>query len=124
MNDKQNNDNNGGNNNNFFNNNPLLVFVIFSIVTIFAFKALFPENQMGSGSNNGVTPFNSQSKNQTVPYSELKKLITSGQIEYVGIGNTQIRAVSKSSSGQVTTYTARRVIPDETLVASLEKKWN
>ena len=121
MNDKQNNDNNGGNNNNFFNNNPLLVFVIFSIVTIFAFKALFPENQMGSGSNNGVTPFNSQSKNQTVPYSELKKLITSGQIEYVGIGNTQIRAVSKSSSGQVTTYTARRVIPDETLVASLEK---
>ena len=121
MNDKQNNDNNGGNNNNFFNNNPLLVFVIFSIVTIFAFKALFPENQMGSGSNNGVTPFNSQSKNKTVPYSELKKLITSGQIEYVGIGNTQIRAVSKSSSGQVTTYTARRVIPDETLVASLEK---
>ncbi len=121
MNDKQNNDNNGGNNNNFFNNNPLLVFVIFSIVTIFAFKALFPENQMGNGSNNGVTPFNSQSKNQTVPYSELKKLITSGQIEYVGIGNTQIRAVSKSSSGQVTTYTARRVIPDETLVASLEK---
>ena len=121
MNDKQNNDNNGGNNNNFFNNNPLLVFVIFSIVTIFAFKALFPEDQMGSGSNNGVTPFNTQSKNKTIAYSELKKLISSGQIEYVGIGNTQIRAVSKGSSGQVTTYTARRVIPDETLVASLEK---
>ena len=121
MNDKQNNDNNGGNNNNFFNNNPLLVFVIFSIVTIFAFKALFPENQMGNGSNNGVTPFNTQSKNKTVPYSELKKLITSGKIEYVGIGNTQIRAVSKGPSGEITTYTARRVIPDETLVASLEK---
>ncbi|MAC84832.1 MAG: cell division protein FtsH [Arcobacter sp.] len=121
MNDKQNNDNNGGNNNNFFNNNPLLVFVIFSIVTIFAFKALFPENQMGNGSNNGVTPFNTQSKNKTVPYSELKKLITSGKIEYVGIGNTQIRAVSKAPSGEITTYTARRVIPDETLVASLEK---
>ncbi|KAB7887893.1 ATP-dependent zinc metalloprotease FtsH [Poseidonibacter ostreae] len=121
MNDKQNNDNNGGNNNNFFNNNPLLVFVIFSIVTIFAFKALFPENQMGNGSNNGVTPFNTQSKNKTVPYSELKKLIASGKIEYVGIGNTQIRAVSKGPSGEITTYTARRVIPDETLVASLEK---
>jgi cell division protease FtsH len=121
MNDKQNNDNNGGNNNNFFNNNPLLVFVIFSIVTIFAFKALFPENQMGAGSNNGVTPFNTQSTNKTIPYSELKSLISSGQIEYVGIGNTQIRAVSKSNTGQVITYTARRVVPDETLVASLEK---
>ncbi|MBU3015313.1 ATP-dependent zinc metalloprotease FtsH [Poseidonibacter lekithochrous] len=121
MNDKQNNDNNGGNNNNFFNNNPLLVFVIFSIVTIFAFKALFPENQMGTGSNNGVTPFNTQSTNKTIPYSELKTLITSGKIEYVGIGNTQIRAVSKSNTGQVITYTARRVVPDETLVPSLEK---
>ena len=116
MNDKQN-----DNNNNFFNNNPLLVFVIFSIVTIFAFKALFPEDQMGSSTNNGVTPFNSQSKNQNIPYSDLKKLITSGKIEYVGIGNTQIKAVSKSGSGQVTTYTARRVIPDETLVPTLEK---
>ncbi|WP_122893404.1 ATP-dependent zinc metalloprotease FtsH [Arcobacter peruensis] len=121
MNDRQDNNNNGGNNNNFFNNNPLLVFVIFSIVTIFAFKALFPENQMGGNSNNGVTPFNTQAKNQTIPYSDLKKLISSGKIEYVGIGNTQIRAVSKSGAGQVTTYTARRVIPDETLVPSLEK---
>ena len=119
MNDKQDNNNNGGNNNNFFNNNPLLVFVIFSIVTIFAFKALFPEDQMGNGTNNGVTPFNSQSKNQNIPYSDLKKLITSGKIEYVGIGNTQIRAVSKSGTGQVITYTARRVIPDETLVPAL-----
>jgi len=121
MNDKQNNDNNGGNNNNFFNNNPLLVFVIFSIVTIFAFKALFPEDQMGSGSNNGVTPFSTKSQNKTIPYSELKKMVSSGKIEYVGIGNTQIRAVSKGSNGQIVTYTARRVIPDETLVASLEK---
>ncbi|MGB0990785.1 MAG: hypothetical protein ACPGUI_08200, partial [Halarcobacter sp.] len=65
MNNKQqNNNNNGGNNNNFFNNNPLLVFVIFSIVTIFAFKAIFPEDQMGSnGSNSQVQAFGS-SKNK------------------------------------------------------------
>ncbi|QKJ22022.1 ATP-dependent zinc metalloprotease FtsH [Poseidonibacter lekithochrous] len=121
MNNKQqNNNNNGGNNNNFFNNNPLLVFVIFSIVTIFAFKAIFPEDQMGSnGSNSQVQAFGS-SKNKTIAYSDLKKLITSGQIEYVGIGNTQIRAISKSA-GQVTAYTARRVIPDDTLIPQLEK---
>ena len=117
---KQTDNNDNGNNNNFFNNNPLLVFVIFSLVTIFAFKALFPENQMGNSSSSGVAPFG-QSKNQTVPYSDLKKLITSGKIEYVGIGNTQIRAISKSSTGQRITYTARRVIPDETLITSLEK---
>ncbi len=121
MNDR--NDNNGNNNkNNFFNNNPLLVFVIFSVVTIFAFKAIFPDNQMGSGMNaqNGqVAPFG-QSTNQTVAYSDLKKLINSGKIDYVGIGPTQIRAVSKPMGGQRTTYTARRVVPDETLIKNLE----
>lgn len=114
-----NNSNNGNNNNNFFNNNPLLIFVIFSIVTIFAFKAIFPEEQMGS-SNANIQAFG-QSSNKTIAYSDLKKLISSGKIEYVGIGNTQIRAVSKGDSGQVITYTARRVIPDETLITSLEQ---
>jgi cell division protease FtsH len=122
MNNKQNN-NDGGDNNNFFNNNPLLVFVIFSVVTIFAFKAIFPEDQMGGTSNsNGnsqVQAFGS-SKNQTVAYSDLKKLISSGKIEYVGIGPTQVRAISKAG-GQTTTYTARRVVPDDTLIPTLEK---
>ncbi|MFK2823496.1 ATP-dependent zinc metalloprotease FtsH [Malaciobacter sp. WC5094] len=118
MNNKPQNNNNGGDNNNFFNNNPLLVFVIFSIVTIFAFKALFPEDQMGS-SNSQVAAFG-QSKNKTVPYSDLKQLISTGKIEYVGIGNTQVKAISKNGN-QVITYTARRVIPDDTLIPTLEK---
>ena len=119
--DKNGQDNN--NNNNFFNNNPLLVFVIFSIVTIFVFKAVFPDNssQGLGGQSQGLSSFG-QTKNQTVPYSELKKLISNGQIEYVGIGNTQVKAVSKPSNGQLTTYTARRVIPDDTLIPSLEQK--
>ncbi|MDY0052347.1 MAG: ATP-dependent zinc metalloprotease FtsH, partial [Aliarcobacter sp.] len=114
------NGNNNNGNNNFFNNNPLLIFVIFSIVTIFAFKAIFPEDQMGSATNSNIQAYG-QTQNKTVAYSDLKKLISSGNIEYVGIGNTQIRAVSKSGSGQITTYTARRVIPDETLIATLEQ---
>ena len=117
---KNNNNNNGDNNNNFFNNNPLMIFVIFSIVTIFAFKAIFPEDQMGSSGNSNVQAFG-QSSNKTVAYSDLKRLISSGKIEYVGIGNTQIRAVSKVGAGNVTTYTARRVIPDDTLIPELEK---
>ena len=112
------NDNNG--NNNFFNNNPLMIFVIFSIVTIFAFKTIFPEDQMGSATNSNMQAFG-QTQNKTIAYSDLKKLISSGKIEYVGIGNTQIRAVSKMETGQVVTYTARRVIPDETLISALEQ---
>ncbi len=117
-----NNNNNNGNNNNFFNNNPLLIFVIFSIVTIFAFKAIFPEEQMGAGngSNSTIQAFG-QNTNKTVAYSDLKDLISTGKIEYVGIGNTQIRAVAKVGTGQVATYTARRVVPDDTLIPALEK---
>jgi cell division protease FtsH len=119
-NSNNNGNNNGNDNNNFFNNNPLLIFVIFSIVTIFAFKAIFPEDQMGSATNQNMQAFG-QTQNKTIAYSDLKKLITSGKIEYVGIGNTQIRGISKSGNGQITTYTARRVIPDETLIAALEQ---
>ncbi|MCG3678040.1 ATP-dependent zinc metalloprotease FtsH [Aliarcobacter butzleri] len=114
-----NNINNNDNNNNFFNNNPILIFVIFAIVTIFAFKTIFSDETMGV-SNSNIQAFG-QSSNKTIAYSDLKKLISAGKIEYVGIGNTQIRAISKSEGGQVITYTARRVIPDETLITELEK---
>ncbi|WP_424689318.1 MAG: ATP-dependent zinc metalloprotease FtsH [Halarcobacter ebronensis] len=121
--DKNGQDNNNNNNNNFFNNNPLLVFVVFSIVTIFVFKTLFPEgnSQMGNVANQNIAAYG-QAKKQTIAYSELKKLISSGSIQYVGIGNTQIKAVSKPANGQVTTYTVRRVVPDNTLIPSLEEK--
>ena len=119
----KNNKNSGDNNNNFFNNNPLLVFVIFSIVTIFVFKAIFPEgNDQSLGSQSSALSGFGQAKNKTVPYSDLKKLISNGAIEYVGIGNTQVKAVGKASNGQVTTYTARRVVPDNTLIPTLEEK--
>ncbi len=120
FNNSNNNNKNNENNNNFFNNNPLLIFVIFSIVTIFAFKAIFPEDQMGGDATNSNIQAFGQTSNKTVAYSDLKTLISTGKIEYVGIGNTQIRAVSKSGTG-VTTYTARRVIPDDTLIPELEK---
>ncbi len=114
----QNNKNEG--NNNFFNNNPILVFVIFSIVTIFVFKSLFPEDGTMTTTNGQVKSFGS-TQQKTVAYSELKKLISSGQIEYVGIGNTTIKAVSKPIATGATTYNARRVIPDSTLIPELEK---
>ena len=121
MNKQQNNNpnNNQNNNNNFFNNNPLLIFVAFSLVTIFAFKAIFPDSETNA-TNSNIQAYGSN-VSKTITYSELKKLIVSGKIEYVGIGNTQIRAVSKNDGMQRVTYTARRVVPDETLIPELEK---
>lgn len=117
MNNNQNDNKNSGGN--FFNNNPLLVFVLFSIVTIMVFKTLFPENQMGNNSSS-IQAYG-KTKHKTIQYSELKKLILNGQIEYVGIGNTQLKAVSKPANGEVYTYTTRRVVPDNTLIPELEK---
>lgn len=111
--------NNNNNNNNFFNNNPILIFVIFSIVTIFAFKAIFPDNEMGS-SNSNVQAFGS-STSKNISYSDFKKLLSTGRIEYVGIGNTQIRAFGKGDALQRITYNIRRVKPDDTLIPELEK---
>ncbi|MGB5917909.1 ATP-dependent zinc metalloprotease FtsH [Arcobacter sp.] len=118
-NNKQDKNNNNNNNNNFFSNNPLLVFVLFSLVTIMAFKALFPEEQ-GTATNQNIQAFG-QTKHKTIAYSDLKNLISSGKIQYVGIGNTNIKAVSKQNGADITTYTARRVVPDSTLIPMLEK---
>ena len=111
--------NNNKNNNNFFNQNPIIVFIIFSLVTIMAFKTFMPSDDMNA--NGGIAAYG-QTQNKQVAYSDLKTLIKSGQIEYVGIGNTTIKAVSKPNGGMQTTYRARRVIPDDTLIPLLEQQ--
>lgn len=112
------NNKNNGNNNNFFNNNPLMVFVLFSVITIFLFKTFFNEEP----ANQGQMAQYSQTKQRTTSYSDVKTLIKSGQVEYVSIGNSTIRAVTKPSGGIQTTYSAKRIVPDETLIPLLEEK--
>ncbi len=118
MSNKQNkNDNN--NPNGFFDKNPIIVFVIFSVVTIMAFKSFFPSDDMSMTTGQ---PVYGQSVTKNVAYSEIKKLINKDQIEYVGIGDTNIKAISKPSGGIVTTYRARKVGNDDTLIPVLEQK--
>ncbi len=112
-----NNNNNDNNPNGFFDKNPIIVFIIFSIVTIMAFKSFFPEDAMNV---NGGTSGYGQTVNKSVAYSDLKKLIVNGDIQYVGIGDTMVKAVSKPHGGTTTTYRARKVIPDTTLIPLLE----
>jgi len=118
MNNKQNNNNNDNNNNNGFFNNPILVFVIFSIVAILAFKSLFPQDGMNANSAAGTYG----QVQKSVSYSDLKDLIKNGSIEYVGIGNTTIKAISKSQNGTKIAYKVRRVVPDNTLIPMLEER--
>ena len=107
------------NNKNFFEKNPIIVFVLFSLVTIMAFKNLFPQDGMNVNGTQGIY---GQTNYKKIAYSDLKDLIKNGQIEYVGIGDTGLRAKSKTSNKIQTTYTARRVIPDNTLIPLLEKQ--
>ncbi|EAJ4050603.1 ATP-dependent zinc metalloprotease FtsH, partial [Campylobacter jejuni] len=61
---------------------------------------------------------NGNEVNKNVPYSELKKLIESGQINQVSIGQTTIKAISSSHN---TVYTAKKV-NDPELVSLLDSK--
>jgi len=117
MNNQDNNNDNKNNNNNFFNNNPIIVFVIFSLISVMVFKNLFPQDDMSVSGNQAVYG----QKSKTISYSDLKKFIAQGAIDYVGIGNTTIKANSVSN-GVKTVYNVRRVIPDNTLVPMLELK--
>jgi cell division protease FtsH len=114
-----NNQNDNNNSNGFFDKNPIIVFVVFSIVTIMAFKSFFPSDEMNLS---GGQTANGQNKNKTITYSEVKKLINNNEIKYVGIGDTNIKAVSKQQGGVTTTYTARKVGVDDTLIPMLEQQ--
>ena len=113
-----NNNKNNNNNNNFFENNPILIFVLFSILTIFVFKTFFPQD--GMNVNSGQTAYG-KAINKNIAYSDLKNLIQNDQIKYVGIGATTITAVSNNITGATIKYHARRVVPDSTLIPLLEK---
>ncbi|MEA2050382.1 MAG: ATP-dependent zinc metalloprotease FtsH [Campylobacterota bacterium] len=116
-NQQNNNQDNNNNPNGFFEKNPIIVFIIFSVVTILAFKSFFGTDDMNM--NGGSTTYG-QNQSKNVAYSDIKKLIENGQIEYVGIGDMNIKAVSKPQNGMQTTYRARKVVPDNTLIPTLE----
>lgn len=121
MSNKRNNQKNNDNNNpnGFFDKNPIVVFLVFSIVTIMAFKSFFPSNEMNI---NGSDVTYGKKISKSVTYSEIKTLINNNQIEYVGIGDTNIKAVSKPVAGIITTYAARKVGVDDSFIPTLEKQ--
>ena len=106
-------------NNNFFNNNPLLIFALFSILTVGIFKAFLTDDGASTDSSAGGGIISQSQASQNVSYYDLKKLIEAGKIGYVGIGESSIKATTAGEPKA--SYIARRVIPDETLIPMLEK---
>ncbi len=113
MNNQQNKNNN--NNNNFFNKNPILVFAVFSIVVIMLFKSLTTaDGDMGMSMTNSQ---NSITKN--LSYYDFKSMVESGDLRYVSIGQTIIKAQSKQGN---VVYVVKKVGEDSALLPLLEKK--
>ena len=101
--------NNGGNN--FFNKNPILIFAIFAIVIVVAFRGL------GGGEMDGTLLGQSAAGSKSTSYSEIKEMIKNKQVVQVGISETSIKAVDNGGR----TYFAKRV-NDPTLVPILEEQ--
>ena len=100
--------NNGGNG--FFNKNPILIFAIFAVIMIIAFRGL-------SGGLDGNLMEQAGSKNVT--YSDLKEMIKNKQVGQVGISEFSIRAVSNGEPKTI--YIAKRV-SDPMLVPLLDEQ--
>ncbi len=108
-------------NDNFFNKNPLLTFAIFSVLLILLFKSILePANTMGQGAQQHMSGGPIQ-KTKEVSYSELKKLIEQGRVQYVAIGQRVIKAIA-NEGGYKVIYFANRIPEDTTLIPLLEKK--
>ncbi len=107
-------------NNNFFNDNPLLVFAIFSILIILIFKSFVNPNGSIASMQEGAFANSNRVITKNVNYSQIKNLIKAKEVQQVAIGQTIIKAVSKSS-GQKVIYIAKKVGSDPTLIPLLEK---
>ncbi len=109
-------------NDNFFNKNPLLTFAIFSVILILLFKSIIQPTttNMGQGAKQHMVGAPIQ-KTKEVSYSELKKLIKEGRVQYVAIGQRTIKAIA-NEGGYKVIYFANRVPGDDSLIPLLEKK--
>lgn len=98
--------------NNFFNQNPILMFIVFVIIAIIAFRFISPSSELSKLSGATTT--------KTVNYYELKQMIEKKEVDFVAIGQTNIKGTQNSSSGKII-YNAQRVNPDNTLIPLLDK---
>ncbi|EAU00954.1 MULTISPECIES: ATP-dependent zinc metalloprotease FtsH [Campylobacter] len=109
MNNQNNKNQNNGDNNGFFNKNPILIFAIFAIIIVLAFRSF-------TGDSMGSIAMGSQAQSKVIPYSEFKDMLKAKQINEVAISDSTIRAAGHDKM----VYIVKRV-SDPTLISLLEQ---
>lgn len=111
---KNNQNPNNPNNKKPFTQNPIMMFIIFAVIALIAFKVMNP--QEGDFSERFGT-----SITKKVDYSELKDIIRNKQVSSVSIGQTIVKATGITGNNQKITYIAKKV-QDPSLVPLLEQE--
>ncbi|MBR8463452.1 ATP-dependent zinc metalloprotease FtsH [Campylobacter sp. faydin G-24] len=100
--------NNSNNNNGFFNKNPILIFAIFAIIIVLAFRSF---------TGDSMTAMNiGQSQSKVISYSDFKNMVKAKQVSEVAISDNTIKAAGIDKN----IYVIRRV-SDHTLIPLLEQ---
>ena len=68
-----------------------------------------------------VSKLSGASTTKTINYYEMKKLIENKEVDFVAIGQTNIKATANNAGGKIV-YNAHRVSPDNTLIPLLDEK--
>lgn len=113
----QNNNQNPNNPNNKkpFTQNPIILFIVFVVIALIAFRIMNSEGESLSDKIGG------SSTTKSIDYYDLKQLIKNKQVDSVSIGQTIIKATSDSSNGSKTIYIAKKV-QDPSLVPLLDQE--
>lgn len=111
---KNNQNPNNPNNKKPFTQNPIMMFIIFAVIALIAYKVMNPqEGDFGERFGASTT--------KKVDYSELKDIIRNKQVSSVSIGQTIVKATGITGNNQKITYIAKKV-QDPSLVPLLEQE--
>lgn len=105
---------NNPNNKKPFTQNPIMMFIIFAVIALIAFKVMNPQEGDFSERFGASTT-------KKVDYSELKDIIRNKQVSSVSIGQTIVKATGVTGNNQKITYIAKKV-QDPSLVPLLEQE--
>ncbi|MDO7252326.1 ATP-dependent zinc metalloprotease FtsH [Helicobacter sp. faydin-H76] len=111
---KNNQNPNNPNNKKPFTQNPIMMFIIFAVIALIAFKIMNPQE-------GDLSDRFGASTTKKIDYSELKDIIKNKQVTSVSIGQTIVKATGVNSNNQKVTYIAKKV-QDPSLVPLLEQQ--
>ncbi|PAF50463.1 ATP-dependent zinc metalloprotease FtsH [Helicobacter sp. 13S00477-4] len=108
------NNNQNPNNKKPFTQNPMILFIIFVVVALIAFRIMGSEG-------GGLSDRFGASSTKNINYYDFKQLIKNKEVTSVSIGQTIVKAVGTGSNGQKVIYVAKKV-QDSSLVPLLDEQ--